>query len=128
MESRKEILINVYFDKSVEAFESAEILLNNNKHKSASNRIYYAVFYTVCALAEKHDYITAKHTQMMGWFNKKFIYEDKIFDIELSKIYRDTFNYRQESDYNKAYNSTMEKATELFHRAKYFIETVRTKI
>jgi len=28
----------------------------------------------------------------------------------------------------EAYNSTMKKATELFHRAKLFIETVKSKI
>ena len=47
--------IKINIEKSDEAIE---IALNRN----ALNRIYYAVFYTITALAEKNDFKTSKHT------------------------------------------------------------------
>ena len=92
------------------------------------NRIYYAIFYTVCALAYKNDYITSKHTALIGWFNKKFIHEDKVFDKKISKIYETAFANRQESDYDSNTLPEFEIVKELFNDATFFIKTVRKEI
>ena len=124
----KDILIQRNIEKSDEALVVAQESLVNNRLTTALNRIYYAVFYTVSALAEKHDFKTAKHSKMMGWFNKKFIHEDKVFNKELSKIYDKIFQFRQRSDYNNEYPADIEKAKELLADAIVFIEAVRKTI
>ena len=124
----KDIFIKINIEKSDEALRIAELSIRENAIMSALNRIYYAVFYTVSALAVKNDFVTAKHTQMMGWFNKKFIYEDKVFNKELSKIYDKIFQFRQRSDYNTEYPADLEQAKELLADAKVFIEAVRKTI
>jgi len=89
-----EILIKLNIEKSDDSLKAAEILIRENILFKAMNLIYYACFYTVTALAERHDFKTSKHSSMLGWFNKKFVHQDKIFDKELYKVYRDSFNYR----------------------------------
>jgi len=87
----KNILIKRNIEKSDEALKYAELALNDNALTTALNRIYYAVFYTVSALAMKYDFVTAKHTKLMGWFNKKFIYEDKNLTKNLQKYIQTHF-------------------------------------
>ena len=90
-EERK-IFININIEKSDDALKFAVIAINENSVITALNRIYYAVFYTVSALAIKNDFRTAKHSALIGWFNKKFINEERVFDTKLLKIYRDIFD------------------------------------
>jgi uncharacterized protein (UPF0332 family) len=128
LNEHKDTFIKINIEKSDEALRIAELSISENAIMSALNRIYYSVFYTVTALAVKHDFITAKHTQMMGWFNKKFIHEEKIFDKELSKIYRNIFLLRQKGDYDTEYPANIDQAKELLADAKVFIEAVRKVI
>ena len=121
----REILIKVNIEKSDDSLKAAEILIRENILFKAMNLIYYACFYTVTALAERHDFKTSKHSSMLGWFNKKFVHQDKIFDKELYKVYRDSFNYRTKSDYDTLYVPTLEETLEILEKAKEFIKTVR---
>ena len=124
----KDILLNINIEKSNVALKIAELSIGENAIVSALNRIYYAVFYTVSAMAIKYDFITSKHAQMLGWFNKKFIHEEKTFDKSLNEIYRVAFDLRQENDYNDDVLPDIDKATELITDAKAFIEIVRKEI
>ncbi len=38
----------------------------------------------------------------MGWFNKTYIHDKKIFDERLMNIYQKSFNNRPEADYEVA--------------------------
>jgi hypothetical protein len=37
------------------------------------NRLYYAMFYAVSALALAHDFSTSSHAQMRGYFKREFV-------------------------------------------------------
>jgi hypothetical protein len=124
----KEILLNINIEKSDEALKIADYAIREGALTTALNRIYYAVFYTVSAMAIKHDFITSKHAQMLGWFNKKFVYEEKIFSTELGGIYKKTYQFRQRSDYDTEYPTDIEQAKELLADAKVFIKAVRKEI
>jgi len=99
MVEEKKLFISSFLNKSKEALEDARINLENVRLANALNRIYYSIFYSVVALAYLENYITSKHKQLMGWFNKKFIHEEKIFDQTLYDAYKEAFENRQESDY-----------------------------
>jgi uncharacterized protein (UPF0332 family) len=124
----KDILIERWLEKSDEAIQAAELTLKESLLAVALNRIYYAIFYVVMALAEKYDFKTSKHAKLMGWFNKKFVYEDKLFRSEMFDIYKGAFSYRQESDYDAMYTPNIEKTTELLADAKKFVEEVKKVI
>ncbi len=126
MAELNELLVQNCIIKSKQALSDAELGLENGRKSLALNRQYYAVFYAALALGYKNGFTTAKHSQLMGWFNRKFIYQDKTFPVEMNDIYRDAFMNRQEADYEllTASEMTIEQIESLHKDCKYFIETV----
>ena len=124
----KEDLINIAVEKSKQAIKSAKDNIENNNLETAQNRIYYALFYIVTALAYKNDFITSKHSQLKGWFNKKFIYEDKVFEPEMIEIYNELYQFRQKSDYDLGYTPDIETVQESLVDVTEFVEKVKKEI
>ena len=120
------ILIRNCIDKSKAALSDAEYLLKDERKDVTLNRLYYAVFYIVQALAYKENFVTSKHSQLMGWFNKKFIHEDKIFPQRMYEIYKNAFINRQEADYEllTAFDMSIDQVKTYLEDSKYFVETV----
>ena len=71
-------LINYRIERAKEAMSDALDDIEKNRLFSASNRIYYAIFYMVSALSLKNNFSTSKHKQLMGWFNHNFYYTGKV--------------------------------------------------
>jgi uncharacterized protein (UPF0332 family) len=92
------LLINYRVSRAKETIDDARIAIENDRLHAAENRIYYAIFYIVSALALKDDYTTSRHGQLLGWFNKNFV-KTGILSSDIGKIYADAFENRQESDY-----------------------------
>jgi uncharacterized protein (UPF0332 family) len=97
-ESDRKNLLKHRIDKSKETIEDARIAIENGRYRNAMNRIYYAIFYIVSALAVKEGFSTSKHKQLLGWFNFNFVKEGKI-SVDLWDIYKIAYDNRQESDY-----------------------------
>ncbi len=125
-ESHKVILIKNSLDKSKQALSDAEYNYKDERYATTLNRIYYSIFYSVLALAYKEGYTTSRHSQLMGWFNKKFIYEGKVFDPILNDIYKLAYKERQESDYDILTFREIpdEFISQALEKAKLFINTV----
>jgi uncharacterized protein (UPF0332 family) len=100
MQKDKAEFIIQYLKKSDEALKDAEITIEHDRLENALSRLYYALFYSVTALAYLHGYSTSKHHQLLGWFNKKFIYEEKSFAPEDYLVYKEAFENRQNADYS----------------------------
>jgi len=98
-ENSKETLVNYRLQRAYETAEDARIALENNRLFNAQNRIYYAVFYSVSALAVKSDFTTSKHAQLLGWFNKNIIHTN-ILSADLGRFYKKAYENRQEGDYD----------------------------
>ena len=124
----RRIFIENYLDKSKEALIDAEVTINNDRLNNAQNRIYYGIFYAVMALGYLENFITSKHSQLMGWFNKNFIYENPIFDKEMYQIYKVAYLNRQKSDYSIFAEPVKENVVKNFEEAKKFIEKVASYI
>jgi uncharacterized protein (UPF0332 family) len=120
------LLIKNCIVKASAALSDAEYLLKDERKSLALNRIYYAVFYIVQALAYKDGFITSKHSQLMGWFNKKYIHEAKTFPQRLNEIYKNAFANRQEADYDllTAFDLSVEQVQIYLEDSKYFVEVV----
>jgi uncharacterized protein len=126
MQEYKDILIKNSIEKSKRALSDAKFNMENNRYETAMNRIYYSIFYVVLALGYASDFITSKHLQLMGWFNRKFIYEDKVFEKKLKDIYKTAYEQRQESDYNlnKDFLLDYNEVSRSFDDAHYFINSI----
>jgi len=123
--SLQEIISNL-IQKSKEALSSAEFNFINGHYETCQNRLYYAIFYIVSALAYKDNFITSKHAQLIGWFNKKYIYEDKIFDSRMFAIYKEAFTNRQKSDYDFTYKPDKDEIIASIKDTKLFINKVKS--
>jgi uncharacterized protein (UPF0332 family) len=94
LENEEKISVIRFLEKAKSALDDAEFNTENNRYNTALNRIYYSIFYSVMSLGYLDNFITSKHKQLMGWFNKKYIYEEKIFDENLSKIFKEAYENR----------------------------------
>jgi hypothetical protein len=70
MQPDKIEMIKYSLEKAEQAIASAKINIKSEFLSDAPNRIYYAAFYSVLALGYLDDFVTSKHSQLMGWFNK----------------------------------------------------------
>lgn len=108
---KREILIQLRFEQADEAIEDVKILLEHNRFNASVNRIYYGTFYALSAHVIKYKFETAKHGQLIGWFNKEFVHEGLV-DTTYGKMINQAFNRRLKSDYDPQVNfdkSTIEK-------------------
>lgn len=117
-------MIAYRLEQADETMEDVELLLNNDRYRSAINRIYYGIFYALLALGVAHHFETSKHSKLIGWFNKRFIHTGKM-DIEYGKIVNKAFNRRTKGDYD-AYVEFEEGVVEdMLKDMKAFIEAVK---
>lgn len=63
--------------------------------------------------------------KLMSWFNKKYIYTEKIFDNNLFKIYKETFANRQKSDYDFTYKVSKEDLSLSIKDVEYFVSVIK---
>ncbi len=128
MEYNKQDLIKYSLEKADIALSDAEFTLKNDKLYMTQNRIYYAIFYSVMALGYFYDFITSKHSALISWFNRKFIYEDKIFNKELFRIYKESFENRNKSDYEFTWKPNSENLKKDLEDAENFIRKIKEHI
>jgi len=90
-------LIKHRVEKSRSLHNEALFLFNSGLYNTAVNRIYYAMYHAVSALALKDSFTTSKHLQLIGWFNREYVktgrtdinsgkYLTRAFEMRSSKI------------------------------------------
>lgn len=122
-EKDRKVLIEYRIAQAKEAMLEVNKLIENDLLKVAVNRIYYGMFYSLTALSLKYNYQTSKHTQLIGWFNKTFIKEDKI-SPRYGKILRDAFKNRTDGDYAPYIEFKKKDVLNLYSDMKDFINEV----
>lgn len=117
-------LINYRFGQADETTADVKLLIENNRFRSALNRIYYGMFYSLLALALAYKFESSKHAQIIGWFNKNFVHTGK-FDEKFGKIINKAFNKRTKSDYDTFVEIDKETASEMYIEMKEFIFEIK---
>jgi uncharacterized protein (UPF0332 family) len=121
---KKLSLIAYNIEKAETAINDTHFLIENKKSYLAYNRIYYACFYIITALALKNDFSTSKHKQLIGWFNKNYVKEN-IVDKKYGKILNKAFDQRTESDYGTVLNPSVEEVLSLLEEVKEFVHVIK---
>ena len=121
-------VIKTYIIRSKEALSDAKFSLENDRFMIAQNRSYYSCFYVVKSLSLLDNFITSKHKVLLDWFNKKYVYEEKIFSYELFKIYKDAFDDRTDADYSMTISFTKDEVVRNYDNVESFIETIEKYI
>lgn len=120
----KDILVKNWLKKSSIALKDATKNVEIKSYETAQNRLYYSIFYAVSALAKSENFITSKHTQLLGWFNLNYIKTKKI-DKSVAGVYRISFENRQKSDYTFSYIINKKELQEDINKAKIFISEIK---
>ncbi|OGI29292.1 MAG: hypothetical protein A2287_00600 [Candidatus Melainabacteria bacterium RIFOXYA12_FULL_32_12] len=123
----KNTMAKISIQKADEALKASYDTLDINLN-TAQNRAYYAIFYMVMALAYLDDFITKSHHKLMGQFNKRYIYQERVFDKSLIKIYSTLILNRELSDYDLTAKPIKEDVLKDIEDAKTFIDTVKPYI
>lgn len=97
-ENDREILIQYRLTQAEETIAEVRKLIDAELLNVAVNRIYYGMFYSITALALKHEFQSSKHSQLMGWFNQNFV-KPGLIDTKYGKILRDAYKNRSDGDY-----------------------------
>ena len=110
-------------NRAKETLEEAQILFENHHLAGAVNRMYYAMFYAVSALALFHDFTTSSHSQLRGYFNRDFV-KTGIIPVELGKLYNLAFENRTKGDYTDFTTFEQEKVLSMLNDAENFVEVI----
>jgi uncharacterized protein (UPF0332 family) len=118
-------LIKYRIEQAEETIIDVRLLIDNNRLRSAVNRIYYGMFYSLLALGLEHQFETSRHAQLIGWFNKNFISKG-IIDSKYGKIINKAFNRRTKGDYDIYVEFDKEIVIEMFSEMQDFISRIKT--
>lgn len=124
MPYNKKELIDYRLERSFQTANEAKSALELGHLFSAENRIYYACFYAVTALALSNDFVTSKHKQLIGWFNHNFI-RTNVFPIQYGQVLKNAFAKRQESDYDDYVSFELEEVESDYKDMLEFINFIR---
>lgn len=116
-------LITYRMEKSREAINAAEIMLENNMLGFAMNRIYYSMFYAVQSLLAADGVSFSKHGQVKGHFNRKWIKSGKLSKT-LGQLYNKAFEYRQKFDYVDFAAPSRDMVAEYIQKANEFYKEI----
>ncbi len=120
-----EILIKHRLEQAHEALDDAKYLIEGDRSpRSIVNRSYYAMFYAALALLQKISKAPSKHSGVISLFDKEFVMKG-IFEKALSKDFHRAFELRQSIDYKIIKPISPDKATDIFHKAANFVQTVK---
>ncbi len=113
-------LITHRIERAKETAGDAHLLYENNKYLSAVNRVYYAMHHGLYALALKNNYLTGKHGQLIGWFNKTYV-KPGLVDAKYSRIITRAFEKRMDSDYDNYTVFSSDEVSEMLAECGEFI-------
>ena len=116
-------LIQYRLDEAKDTQTDVELLISHDRLRAAINRIYYGMFYSLLALGLKYEFETSKHSQLIGWFNKRFIHEGLI-DIKYGKIINKAYIRRTKGDYDSFVEFDLETVKEMYEDMKDFTDTI----
>lgn len=127
MKTDKNSYIKYRVAKPEEAFEVAELLVENQKWNAAINRLYYAVYYAVSALLAKAEIETKTHAGVKTQFLLHFVKTGKI-EVYLGKMYADLFDWRQKGDYGDFFDFEEEDVVPLVEPTRALIDAILKEI
>jgi uncharacterized protein (UPF0332 family) len=116
-------LVQHLLSRSQEAYKEAIILADSGHWNTAVSRLYYSCFYAASAMLQKQGLSSSKHSGIRSLFNNHFT-RTGIVSKEISEIYNDLFDRRQESDYGPFFVFEEIDVKPWFEEVEAFINTI----
>ncbi|MCG2726052.1 MAG: HEPN domain-containing protein [Elusimicrobia bacterium] len=116
--------VEILIRKAEEDIKAVEMLLKQKFYRIAVSRSYYAMFYIVEAILLTKNLSYSSHRAVISFFGKEFI-KTKIFNPKFGFILRDTFDLRQNGDYESLPDINSNKAKKILSDAKEFLKAAK---
>jgi uncharacterized protein (UPF0332 family) len=110
-----------------ETLDEARILLECDRLRGAVNRIYYACFYSVCALLLLEGLSSSKHSGVRSLFVRGWI-KPGILPKEMGKFYQQIFERRLIGDYRGVATFSPGEVRAWLGEAIAFVARVREEV
>ena len=115
--------VRAYIENAFESLKVADLNLRNDFYSSAVNRAYYAILYAANAVLATQGLARSKHTGVISVFRSQFVKTGE-FTAEMSKIYGDLMELRQQGDYDMISDIEPDEAREALQNAEIFVKEV----
>lgn len=126
-DNRSMALSRYRLDRAKELITDAKKLFEIGSYKSANNRAYYAIFYSMRAELAIDGVDFKRHSGVIQYFQKEYI-KTGIFGKEFSDMIMDASEIRNASDYDDFYLASREEAECQIANAEAFTSAVEKHI
>ncbi len=123
MSEPKQELIRYRLQRAHEMLEDGELLLREGRLTSATNRIYYAMFYATSALLATQNLSSSRHSGVIALLHDHFV-RPGVFPRELARQLSLAFEMRNDSDYEDFVTPESSELTEMLANARSFVQKV----
>ena len=120
----RETLAKSYWKRSISALTDADVAIASERWNNAAGRIYYAVFYAVCALLANDGIRLKSHRGAKNLLNQKYVLTGKI-DVELAHFFAELESLRDEADYDMFFEASKEDIMDYRPKAEAFIAAIK---
>ncbi len=110
-------------EKAYSFQKEAVFLFDSGLYNTAVNRIYYGMYHIVSALALKDNFTTAKHMQLIGWFNREYVKTKKV-DHLAGRYFMRAFEMRSKGDYDDFTQYTESEVKELLQNMNHLLDII----
>lgn len=116
-------LARLRLENAVRCIKSSKLLLADDDYKSAANRTYYAVFYSIRAVLALDGVDYKKHSAVISHFRKEYI-KTNIFDTSFSEIISELFEIRTDSDYDDFFILSKSEVIRQIENSEHFVDVI----
>jgi uncharacterized protein (UPF0332 family) len=116
--------VQLHLQRASDCIAEAELLLRAFHPGAVVSRSYYAMFHAATAALLHHDIRRRSHQGIIAAFGQTFVKSGRI-DARFHRYIKESFDLRQENDYQPVVRLTAEQAQEVLSWAKEFIAVCR---
>jgi uncharacterized protein (UPF0332 family) len=116
--------VQLHLQRADDCIAEAELLLRASRPGAVVSRSYYAMFHAATAALLHHDIRRRSHQGIIAAFGQTFVKSGRI-DARFHRYVKESFDLRQESDYQPVVRLTQEQAQEVLSWAREFVAACR---
>lgn len=115
---------SLHLDRSRDCLAEADLLLSEAHYGAAVSRAYYAMFHAATAALLHNGVERHSHQGIISAFGQTFA-KTGIIDAKFHRYLKESFDLRQETDYQPMVRLTEERGREVLGWAKEFVVVCR---